>query len=305
MFQRRFVRPGFTLIELLVVIAIIAILIALLVPAVQKVREAAARTQSKNNLKQIGLGAHNHNDVHKYLPYNGRQLTHVLSIANMNVKDSGSCLYQILPYVEQDSLYKMGDGTAVAADPAVDLRRVPIAIYLCPGRNRGGGIAKSSTAPGPYNDYAINCRINWPNDGQHSANRDNNRVAIQHIRDGSMNTILFGHAYLRTTDYTSTSGSGWKESIFYGGYGGTGRWAARFDDDSVGTGGVPAELLNTRHFLQDHPAVNQQNRWGSPWAQGALFVFGDGHVQMISYAIDAPTFFRLVQPADGQPVNLP
>src|SRR5476651_2674745 len=64
-------RQGFTLIELLVVIAIIAILIALLVPAVQKVREAAARTQSTNNLKQIGLSAHSFHDGNKRLPYNG------------------------------------------------------------------------------------------------------------------------------------------------------------------------------------------------------------------------------------------
>ncbi|MCI0685138.1 MAG: DUF1559 domain-containing protein [Gemmataceae bacterium] len=296
------VRAGFTLIELLVVIAIIAILIALLVPAVQKVREAAARTQSTNNLKQIGLGSHNYNDVHKSLPYNGfRGNGGILTWGNPAVKDSGSCLYQILPYVEQDALYKRGNGTQ-QGNPAWS-HLVPVSVYLCPGRNRGLGVATNlnTTAPGPFNDYAINARINNP--GNNDGNRVNNRVAVQHIRDGSMNTIMFGHAYLRTTVYASKNGNGWKESIWGGGWGGTGRSSRRASDAS--TSGVPTALLPTRHFLQDHPTVVQSNRWGSPWAQGALFVLGDGHVQMISYSVSPTTFERLILPADGQPVELP
>jgi len=289
MIPSRLARSAFTLIELLVVIAIIAILIALLVPAVQKVREAAARTQSTNNLKQIGLGAHNYNDVFKHLPYNGRQPTHILAYGNTAMKDSGSCLYQILPYVEQDALYKRGDGTANGNPDGSML--VPIPIYLCPGRNRGQGVATSAQI-GPFNDYAINSRINNPgsiNDATRGGNNDNTRVAIQHIRDGSMNTIIFGHAYMQPSHYNSTAGNSWKESIWVGGFGGTYR-----SNNTIG---------NT--FLQDVQSVGQADRWGGPWAQGALFVFGDGHVQIISYAIDQPTFARLLQPADGLPVNLP
>src|SRR5712692_7786463 len=102
---------GFTLIELLVVIAIIAILIALLVPAVQKVREAAARTQSINNLKQIGIGIHAYHDGNKYLPCNGRYDIW----ANRNDPESGSWCYMILPYIDQAPLH---DGAQVYAVPS-------------------------------------------------------------------------------------------------------------------------------------------------------------------------------------------
>src|SRR5687767_7700041 len=91
--RRRYL--GFTLIELLVVIAIIAILIALLVPAVQKVREAAARTQCTNNLRQLGIGAHGYHDIKKKMLLNG---------ANTTNPNDWCWAFHILPHIEQDPL---------------------------------------------------------------------------------------------------------------------------------------------------------------------------------------------------------
>src|SRR4051812_32157127 len=104
--QRPTARAGFTLIELLVVIAIIAILIALLVPAVQKVREAAARTQCSNNIKQLGIAFHAHHDVKKTFP-KGVQWAGNSMFGSPRM----SFLVYLYPYVEQDAVYKAFDFT--------------------------------------------------------------------------------------------------------------------------------------------------------------------------------------------------
>src|SRR2546429_8494635 len=111
---------AFTLIELLVVIAIIAVLIALLVPAVQKVREAAARTQCLNNLKQLALGCHAYEGVHQRMP--------TLYSAGTN----DGWLVQIMPFIEQDNLcrlYTPGNWTAAANRNVINL---PVPLFTCP-----------------------------------------------------------------------------------------------------------------------------------------------------------------------------
>jgi prepilin-type N-terminal cleavage/methylation domain-containing protein len=126
---------GFTLVELLVVIAIIAILIALLVPAVQKVRLAAARAQSTNNLKQIALASHAYHDAFKELPFNGASAN-----ADPTVFGSGSWAYQILPYLDQAPLYQSQNGTLPTT------WSTPLQVFICPLRNRPGVFSGAGSA---------------------------------------------------------------------------------------------------------------------------------------------------------------
>ena len=143
-------RSGFTLIELLVVIAIIAILIGLLLPAVQKVREAASRATCTNHLKQIGLGVHNFESSYRYLPPNQRQ------VAAGGIRIRWATF--VLPFIEQDALFRQYDQTKNWSHPNnLPVTSTPVKIYTCPSTplpaNRLDGapdVAPSANVPASY-----------------------------------------------------------------------------------------------------------------------------------------------------------
>lgn len=182
-------RRAFTLIELLVVIAIIAVLIGLLLPAVQKVREAAVRSTCQNNVKQLVLAVHNYHDANgTFPPTSGTIGTSV-----------GSAHFFLLPYVEQSALYQRATVNGVAA--SYNLRTFPVKTYYCP--------ADSSSANGQFSDTLIgNARVsengvgfgvaNYAINGSVCTGQINsaNRVVggagtLQTIPDGTSNTVLF------------------------------------------------------------------------------------------------------------------
>jgi prepilin-type N-terminal cleavage/methylation domain-containing protein/prepilin-type processing-associated H-X9-DG protein len=189
-------RLAFSLVELLVVIAIIAVLIGLLLPAVQKIREAAARTKCMNNLKQIGLACHNYHDTNGCLPPNGSWTTALSPTTFGGIPYSVHA--RILPYIEQAALYQQINlYVSAASQPAVVGQRIP--IFVCPSElndhlssqspptyptSYGAGSGDwfcENTATGQFGN-GVFPGVSWPNE---------RGVCLTDITDGTSTTVGF------------------------------------------------------------------------------------------------------------------
>ncbi len=283
---------GFTLIELLVVIAIIAILIALLVPAVQKVREAAARTQCQNNLKQIGVGLHNYHSTYKQFPG---------AYVNANGKGTGSLFYFILPYIEQDSVFKLGappnpvntnpqpdaywGGFSSLQTPAANI----IPIYLCPS-DPTNQPAATWTNGWVIGDYADNNEVfgdpNWAGWANNNSGFFARMPAT--FQDGTSNTIGVTERYGRCNGQGTLWGHGewnpgWEPRI--------NTWANR----------GPTSLF------QVQPSPNPSStsscdyyRAASPHSGGINAMLCDGSVRFLSRGLSANTWWAACTPNGGE-----
>lgn len=185
-------RSGFTLIELLVVIAIIAVLIGLLLPAVQKVRESAARTKCQNNLKQIALGSHLYQDTYKKLPP-GVATNGSSAPGSAGFTTGWSWAVLIFPYIDQGNLYNtLGVSPAPAAvnAPAAGAIQRRIDIFRCPTDIAPDTNALFGTPAFTTSNYVCNREVLGPGRTDRSGTLDG--LSVDTIKDGASNTILFG-----------------------------------------------------------------------------------------------------------------
>jgi prepilin-type N-terminal cleavage/methylation domain-containing protein/prepilin-type processing-associated H-X9-DG protein len=331
--RRELRKPGFTLVELLVVITIIAILIALLLPAVQMAREAARKTQCFNNLKQAGLAALQHEQVHRIFPSGGWGWMWVGDPDRGTGKEQpGGWVFVLLPYLEQTELHQRGsDGdpnnwTSTQLAGATQVIQTPLATMNCPTRRNANLYPISSTRFSGASvafygantvttvaraDYAI-CGgddvTNWWQAGP--ADLASAAAWTQNRSWTNLAATATGISFMRSevgiqdiSDGTSNTYMLGEKYLNPDDYF-TGSDAA--DDESMYAGfDDDTHRATTIGYspMQDQPGVMLYQSFGSAHANGLNMSFCDGSVQAISYSIDPEVHRRLGNCHDGLPVN--
>jgi prepilin-type N-terminal cleavage/methylation domain-containing protein/prepilin-type processing-associated H-X9-DG protein len=280
----RFSRSGFTLVELLVVIAIIGILIGMLLPAVQMVREAARRTQCSNNLRQIALAFHLHHDSHQQFPTGGwdwfRPPLFRDSQPVTGADQHAGWGYQILPYVEANNVYQSDALTAIAT---------PTPLFFCPSR-RGVQVIEGEDNYFPRFQLPKVVRALCDYAG---SNRDGTGVLKQFeplsfsdLADGTSNTLLVGGKRLNVQHLGT-----WQDDDNEG-------YTAGWNEDTIRRTDLPP--------APDYSATvgDGEKLFGSSHPSTLNMSFADGSVQTIAYTIDPDVFENLGVRDDGGSVSL-